>query len=89
MYSLNVCNHLSFITTMVPIASCVMGFWSLKHCRRTRKKKKKEEIKTAAIFCINGFLPGSVGAAGGCSGYLTWIFQACSYALGSSALHFM
>lgn len=54
-----------------------------------KKKKKKEEIKTAAIFCINGFPPGSVGAAGGCSGYLTWIFQACSYALGSSALHFM
>lgn len=56
MYSLNVCNHLSFITTMVPIASCVMGFWSLKHCRR-RRKKKKEEIKTAAILYIHESRP--------------------------------
>lgn len=52
MYSLNVCNHLSFITTMVPIVSCVMvlSHRSLKHCHRTREKRKK--IKTAAILCI-------------------------------------
>lgn len=51
MYSLNVCNHLSFITTMVPIASCVMGFWSLKHCRRRRKKKKRKKSKPQ-LYCI-------------------------------------
>lgn len=76
---------LVFITTVVPLVECVTS--SVTPVTETLSLNKQN--KTAAILYIHSFPPSSVVAAGGFSGYLPWIFQACSYALGLSALHFV